>query len=66
MYGIFTLIGLVGALATSFLPESYKQPLPECVDDIDNANKSTAQRLETTRFKNYDCLIFEYLTFKLT
>ncbi len=35
MYVIFTLFGVVGTVATSFLPESYKEEFPECVEDIE-------------------------------
>ena len=39
MYGVFALIGIVGTLATSFLPESLKQDFPECVEDVENRKK---------------------------
>ena len=34
MYGIFAMIGAIGAIATSLLPETYMQPLLECTEDI--------------------------------
>ena len=35
MYGVFLMIALLGALATSFIPETFKQPFPECIEDVD-------------------------------
>ncbi len=28
------MVGVIGMVAASFLPESYKQHFPECVDDL--------------------------------
>ena len=36
MYSIFAILGIVGMLAASLIPETFKQPLPECVEDIEN------------------------------
>jgi hypothetical protein len=35
MYSIFMIMGLIGALAASFVPETFKQPFPECIEDIE-------------------------------
>ena len=35
MYGTFVALGVLGALATSLLPETLKQPLPQCVEDTE-------------------------------
>lgn len=34
------MIGIIGAVATSFLPETHHQPLPQVVEDTDNAVKN--------------------------
>lgn len=34
MYAIFVCMGVLGIIATSFVPESYKQDFPECIEDI--------------------------------
>ena len=36
MYAIFAIAGLIGAVATSFIPETFKEPLPECIPDVEN------------------------------
>ena len=35
MYGVFALVGLLGTITTSFIPETFKQPFPECIEDIE-------------------------------
>ena len=35
MYGIFTLIGVIGTIATTFLPETKDQNFPECLADVE-------------------------------
>ena len=37
VYGIYAIIGVLGAVATSFLPETHHQPLPQVVEDTDIA-----------------------------
>ena len=39
MYGIFALMGLLGAVAASFLPETFKTDLPDTIKDIDKRPK---------------------------
>ena len=34
-YGIFTLMGLLGAVAASFLPETFRTELPDTINDIE-------------------------------
>ena len=34
MYAIFAGMGVLGIIATCFVPESYKQGFPECIEDI--------------------------------
>ncbi len=36
MYAIFAIAGGIGALACSFMPETLKEPLPECIADAEN------------------------------
>ena len=36
MYGIFALLGAVGTLAASFVPETYREDFPECIADMEN------------------------------
>ena len=35
MYGVFALVGLLGTITVSFIPETFKQPFPECIEDIE-------------------------------
>ena len=35
MYIILTAVGVVGTVATSLLPETYGQPMLECVEDLE-------------------------------
>ena len=35
MYSIFVAIGIIGMIATFLLPETFHEPLPECIEDID-------------------------------
>ena len=35
MYGIFMTVAVCGSIAATFLPETFKQPFPENVDDIE-------------------------------
>ena len=39
MYAIFALMGVVGVVATSFVPETFKQEFPESVEDIEKRKK---------------------------
>ncbi len=39
MYVIFTVVGIFGIMASSFIPESYKEDFPECVEDIERRKK---------------------------
>lgn len=34
MYGIFVIMGVIGCIATTFVPETLKQEFPECVEDL--------------------------------
>ncbi|TRY77763.1 hypothetical protein TCAL_10421 [Tigriopus californicus] len=34
MYGIFVMMGVIGTITTSFVPETLKQEFPECVEDL--------------------------------
>jgi len=35
MYAVFLIAGLVGTVTASFIPETYKQPFPECIEDME-------------------------------
>ena len=35
MYIILTAVGVIGTVATSLLPETYGQPMLECVEDLE-------------------------------
>ena len=35
MYSVFLLIGIIGSIAASFIPETFKQPFPECIEDVE-------------------------------
>ena len=35
MYGIFTAIGALGVVISSFIPETHKQDFPETVEDME-------------------------------
>ena len=35
MYAVFLIAGLVGTITASFIPETYKQPFPECIEDME-------------------------------
>lgn len=34
MYGIFVMMGVIGTIATSLVPETFKQDFPDCVEDL--------------------------------
>ena len=39
MYGVFFMLCILGALVASFIPETFKQPFPETIDEV-QARKS--------------------------
>jgi hypothetical protein len=36
MYSVFAGVGVVGTLATMLLPETFQEPLPECLEDVEH------------------------------
>ena len=35
MYGVFFILCLIGALTASFVPETFKQPFPETIEEVE-------------------------------
>lgn len=35
MYGIFLMAGILGAITASFIPETFKQPFPDCIEELE-------------------------------
>jgi hypothetical protein len=36
MYSVFVAIGICGITATLLMPETFQEPLPECIEDVDS------------------------------
>ena len=36
MYSVFACVGIVGIIVTLLLPETFQEPLPECLEDVND------------------------------
>ena len=54
MYLIFTLLGVLGVAASSFLPESYKEEFPECIEDVERRRRYPYFSWRVWRYKKVE------------
>ncbi len=59
MYGIFTMVGVLGMVAASFLPESYKEEFPECISDIDRRPKYPYFSWRVWKYKKVENAVYQ-------